>query len=134
MDNNLVVCIATKEPCKRLNYVHFHIFVCQTLNKVRLAKPAKKQKRVNFLAFISLLFSNSKSDTTQLCGGSLCTFVLILLSLSLHFMINNVNLNKKLFHNFGYRKLVFIFASEISYLLFLIKIIHLKLNILFYAN
>jgi hypothetical protein len=49
-------------------------------------------------------------------------------------MINNVNLNKKLFHNFGYRKLVFIFASEISYLLFLIKIIHLKLNILFYAN
>ena len=46
----------------------------------KACEASKKQKRVNFLAFFSLLFSNSKSDTTQLSGGSLCTFMLILLS------------------------------------------------------
>ena len=76
-DNNLVVWIATKELFKRLNYVHFHIFVGRTLKLARLAQPAKKQKRVNFLAFSSPLFIYSKSDTTIIwCCGSLRTFVL----------------------------------------------------------
>jgi hypothetical protein len=48
MDNNLVVCIATKEPCKRLNYVHFHISVGRTLKLARLAKPAKNAKSGKF--------------------------------------------------------------------------------------
>ena len=68
----------TKELFKRQNYVLFHIFYGRTLNQVRLAQPAKKQKRVNFLAFSYLLFIYSKSDTTIfLCCGSLRTFVLI---------------------------------------------------------
>ena len=58
--------------------VFFHISVCRTLKQVRLAKPAKTQKRVNFLAFSTPLFIYSKSDTTIIwCCGSLRTFVLI---------------------------------------------------------
>lgn len=77
-DNNFVVWIATKELFKRQNYVLFHISVCRTLKQVRLAKPAKTQKRVNFLAFSTPLFIYSKSDTTIIwCCGSLRTFVLI---------------------------------------------------------